>query len=255
MNKGRDIVRERTKYSLLSTIIGLGLTVVGGAIAQDYMDKRNEPKIEAVQEEREYTPEQIRQIEEQSIKVMNNMPQRLEEKVEREVIGEEFTKAKPYETPVRRDYKTKDFSEDSDAVLLARTIYGESDKRTSKTEMAAIGYTVLTRASDGKEWNGESVRGAILETESLQYHCFLPHSGVYKELFDPEIYDKKRFSESLEVAEGILSGRIKNPAPGATHYLNPDEVSKMPYWADKIRKLGRIKTEKGLSAHVFYRED
>src|SRR3989344_5851672 len=88
MNKGRDIVRERTKYSLLSTIIGLGLTV---AVVQNYMDSRNEPEIERVPEERTYTPEQIRQIEEQSIRVMNNMPQGLEEKAE---------DTKPYEPKI-----------------------------------------------------------------------------------------------------------------------------------------------------------
>ena len=98
MNKGRDIVSGRVKYGLLSTIIGLGLTV---AVVQNYMDSRNEPKIERVPEERDYTPEQIEQIEEQSIRVMNDMLQGLEGKVGDTFVPENFVQeVKPYEPKV-----------------------------------------------------------------------------------------------------------------------------------------------------------
>ena len=65
MNKGRDIVRERTKYSLLSTIIGLGLTVAVGRAIQPCLPEREDkyiPKVEVIQDN--HTPEQIRHMEE-----------------------------------------------------------------------------------------------------------------------------------------------------------------------------------------------
>ena len=52
----------------------------------------------------------------------------------------------------------------------------------------------------------------------------------------------------------ILSGKVEDPARGATHYYNPGAVKK-PYWTSKMKKIGRIKvSQTELSKHEFYRE-
>lgn len=49
----------------------------------------------------------------------------------------------------RISYKTNDFSEDSEKVLLARMIFGEG-RNCSYDEQIAIGFTSFERANDGK---------------------------------------------------------------------------------------------------------
>ena len=65
MNKGRDIVMERVRYSLLSTIIGLSLTAVVGRTIQPYLPERHDNiSKEFIQKfiQDNYTPEQIKQM-------------------------------------------------------------------------------------------------------------------------------------------------------------------------------------------------
>ena len=146
-------------------------------------------------------------------------------------------------------YKISDFIDDSDEVLLARMIFGEA-RGCERLEKIAVGYTAINRARDGKRWNGETVRDAILTPE--QYSCFNEGDVNLEQIRDPYEYDKNSFDNCLEVARGILSGNYKDPTNGATHYFNP-ELAK-PKWARKLDKIGKIPTGNGLSAHEFYLE-
>ena len=143
-------------------------------------------------------------------------------------------------------------------------IFGEARQSdVSEIERIAIGYTAINRANDGKKFNGETIREAILKHRVndkgeifFQYSCFNYGDPNRKQLMDPQKYDSRSFEKCLAIAEKILSGNEKYPAHGATHYYNPDEVKKKPSWADKIKKIGRIKvSENRLSKHEFYREE
>jgi hypothetical protein len=141
-------------------------------------------------------------------------------------------------------YETNDFKLDNDEVLLARMIYGEA-RNCSDSEKAAVAYTAVNRANDGKKWNGTTLREAILKPK--QYSCFNPEDPNRASLMDPMKHEPEAFERCLAVARGVLSGDIKDPV-GATHYFNPDAAN--PSWAAKMQKLGKV----GNSKHVFYRE-
>tara|TARA_Y100000310_G_scaffold338258_1_gene427407 strand:+ start:768 stop:1466 length:699 start_codon:yes stop_codon:yes gene_type:complete len=147
-------------------------------------------------------------------------------------------------------YKIANFSKDDDKSLLARMIFGEA-RNCSETERVAVGYSAINRVNDGKRWNGETISEVLLK--DWQYSCFNKNDPNRNKLLNPEAYDAESFYECLEVAEEILSGKLKDPTNGATHYFNP--ASANPSWADKLEKIGKIKTEKGISKHEFYRED
>lgn len=156
----------------------------------------------------------------------------------------------------REDYKTNDFSKDSDNVLLARMLFGEA-RGCSKNEKIEIAYTVINRINDGKKWNEETLREVILKP--WQYSCFNKNDVNYKKVKDPlsddvgegySEYNRKAFEECLEVVDGVLANKYPKLNKGQTHFFNPKAAN--PYWAfsDKMEKIGKI----GNSEHVFYRE-
>ena len=154
-----------------------------------------------------------------------------------------------------KNYKTSDFSDDSDEVTLARMIFGEA-RSCEDLERVAVGYTAVNRANDGKKWNGETVKEAVLKP--WQYSCFNENDPNREKLMNPQMYDEKSFRECLDIARGVLSGERKDVSEGATHYFNPQYAR--PDWASKLEKIGKIeigKTEDGrpvYSKHEFYRE-
>jgi spore germination cell wall hydrolase CwlJ-like protein len=158
-------------------------------------------------------------------------------------------KAKPEKYEIKKEkknYRTEDFSQDSDEVLLARMLFGEA-RGCDIEEKIAIAYTAINRAEDGKAWNGETLREVLLKP--YQYSCFNKSDLNRKKLMDPEKYDVRAWQECLEVAKDILADRYKDPTNRVTHYFKPSVVK--PSWADKITRIGRIKG----SRHEFYREE
>lgn len=59
--------------------------------------------------------------------------------------------------------------------------------------------------------------------------------------------EDETWAEALAIAEGLLNGDIDRFDNGATHFLNPDRLSKMPNWSSRLDKVGSI------GNHVFYR--
>lgn len=154
----------------------------------------------------------------------------------------------------RPNYTTKDFSRDSDEILLARMIYGEG-RGSSRTEQIAIGFVAQNRTTDGKPGNGRTLREVILKSKKLkngnrvyQFSAFNPKDPNRKEMLNPsEIHE---FENCLSVARDILSQRVSDPTNGATHYFNPSVTN--PNWANSMYRVGRINTETGPSDHEFY---
>jgi N-acetylmuramoyl-L-alanine amidase len=60
-------------------------------------------------------------------------------------------------------------------------------------------------------------------------------------------HEDEAWETSLEIAEKLIREDVELFDNGATHYLNPDKVSKLPRWARKFKIVGKV------GRHVFYR--
>jgi len=147
-------------------------------------------------------------------------------------------------------YQVENFNKDSDEILLARMLYGETGGKLSLEETVAIANTAIRRSKDGKKWNGETLRGSILAPK--QYSCFNGEDPMLPRLKNPYANNPKSFDRCLEIAEGIFNGKYQDTSKGATHYFNPKICS--PSWAKAMQKIGYLQTSEGQSAHVFYKE-
>ena len=143
------------------------------------------------------------------------------------------------------NYRTTNFSQDTDEVILARMIFGEA-RNCSKEERIAVGYTTINRLKQPRKF-GRTLSQVILKP--YQYSCFNRNDPNREKLMNPKRYDPQSFEECLEIARGIISGTYKDPTQRATHYFNPRIVR--PSWANQMTRIGRINNSK----HEFYRED
>ena len=140
-----------------------------------------------------------------------------------------------------RNYRTSDFHEDNDKILLARMLVGEADE-CSEIEKISVAYTALNRT----KW-GKSLKEVILQPRA--YSCFNSEFDSSIFLKNPLRYNKKEFLNCLKLSEEILAGKYKDPTKGATFYFNPKLV-KEPPWTKDLIKVGKIKD----SHHIFYKE-
>jgi N-acetylmuramoyl-L-alanine amidase len=179
-------------------------------------------------------------------KIGKNIEEMRSGEFEERILKNQSNEGRIVEKPVfeKVDYRTEDFSRDSDEILLARMLFGEA-RNCSDEEKGAIAYTAFNRANDGKKWNGESVRDSILK--KWQYSCFNEGDPNREKLMDPESHDRNAWGECLRVADEVLRGEHSDLNKGQTHYhtrgINPS-------WASKIRKIYGIDGK-----HFFYRED
>jgi len=104
------------------------------------------------------------------------------------------------------NYKISNFREDTEVCLLARLLVGESDI-CAKTERIGIAYTVVNRIN----W-GMDLKEIMLFPKA--YSCFNPDSKRLEELKDPLKYNAREFSKCLEIAEGVITKRYKDPQKG-----------------------------------------
>jgi len=160
---------------------------------------------------------------------------------------EHLAKTSPtIQQPAKSSYATDNLESDPDDILLARLIFGEA-RGCSRLEKQAVAYTVINRANDNKKWNGTTIKEAALKP--WQYSCFNKNDPNRKKLMNPD-YNKQEFEDCLEVAREVISGKVKDPTNGATHYFNPNVVK--PSWARKLKKIGNLN---GRTIHEFYKED
>lgn len=145
------------------------------------------------------------------------------------------------------NYKTTNFSTDSDEVLLARMIFGEA-RGCSDKEKIAVAYTALNRV-EKKSWYGKDLKGVILKP--WQYSCFNENDPNREKLKDPETQEPVAWKRCLEIAKGVLNKEYADPTRGATHYFNPRYAD--PYWKNSpnMTQIGQI----GNSKHLFLREE
>lgn len=224
----------------LARIAALGLCLVAGCMAYNKLSERQGmplrktfSKLEQVLDNEQV--EAVKAVEKPEIKAPVQKPVKVPVQ---EVKKEEIS------------YKTEDFSKDSDRILMARIAFGEA-RNCSDEEMTAVAYTISTRASDGLPYNGEgSFRSVIFNPHG--YSC-LSNAKFNKEnleaIKDPMTYDPENFERALRIVDGVLSGKLKNPAPQANLY---DLRGCSPKWlkSDRVRKVKIPLSFK----HGFYRE-
>ena len=58
--------------------------------------------------------------------------------------------------------------------------------------------------------------------------------------------EKEAWETAEILAEDLLSGEIQYFDNGATHFINPNGVSKMPGWTKKFKMVGKH------GKHIFY---
>lgn len=155
------------------------------------------------------------------------------------------------------NYKTEALEKDSDEVLLARMIFGEA-RNCRYLEKVGVGYTPVTRANDGKKWNGKTLKEAILKHDEkgvYQYSCFNRGDPSRAVLMDPKKYSPRAFDECLRVSRDILEGKVADPTGGATHYYSPEGMRAIKIhqierkYKIQIQKLEKKKPNKKASAN------
>jgi len=132
-----------------------------------------------------------------------------------------------------------------DTTLLATLIYGEA-RNCPKLEKIAIAYSVLNR-QESPHYETD-IKDIIFEPKQYSY---FNGQEIKEELtikLDEYETKKRVWEKCYDVAQGVLSGRYKDPTEGATHYFNPEKAS--PYWREKLEEVDSIDYSK---FHKFYK--
>ncbi len=140
---------------------------------------------------------------------------------------------------------TGDFNDDTEEMLLARTIFGEAENQPREAKIG-VGFTVLNRVKKQQPNWGFTNREVILREN--QYDA-LWNKNTWDKVRDPLAdADEKRRKEWLEscgVARGVFAGTLTDPTLGATnfHSFSEKERFRFPSWAMEQNfkvKLGNI---------------
>jgi len=116
---------------------------------------------------------------------------------------------------------TGDFKDDSEEMLLARLIFGETDGEPREAKIWAA-WSVVNRTK-AKSWWPKTIQGVILQKE--QYYPFRLGDPNFNKIANPfnfkKIVDEKTresWYECYKVASDVISGKIGNPTT-ATHFV------------------------------------
>jgi spore germination cell wall hydrolase CwlJ-like protein len=129
--------------------------------------------------------------------------------------------------------KSKSFSE---LAFMALTVWRESRGECREAQIA-VAHSILNRVQHPKWW-GDDVLSVV--TRKWQYSSLTdPHD---KQLTTWPEEDNPSWDLALEIAYGVLSGNIANPAPGADSYH--DISIRPPDWTKSarfVRQIGRMR--------------
>lgn len=126
-------------------------------------------------------------------------------------------------------------------LMLWREARGESDEG-----ILAVAHTVMERVMRPKWWSMPRHDVISVITRAYQYTS-MGYRGDPQILSYPDPNDPW-MQKCMFIAEQVLAGATIHPAPGASHYYNPETVFEKPEWAivhtsKFIKKIGR---------HEFY---
>src|SRR6185437_11694794 len=114
-----------------------------------------------------------------------------------------------------------------DRDYLIRTVIGEAANQPPEGQ-AAVAYSVLNRVNDGGY--GSTPTQVVLAPSQYE-----PWSTRSKELMAIPT-NSNIYNDVGKIVDGVISGQIKDPTGGATHFLNEDIVRQrrggsLPSWA------------------------
>lgn len=116
---------------------------------------------------------------------------------------------------------TGDFRDDTEEMLLARLIFGETNNEPRDAKIWAA-WSVINRTT-ANSWWPKTIKEVILQKD--QYDPIKSTSDVYKKIISPLEFedigedDKKSWYECYEIARDVISGKINNPTT-ATHFVS-----------------------------------
>ena len=115
---------------------------------------------------------------------------------------------------------TGDFKDDTDEMLLARLIFGETGGEPREAKIWAA-WSVINRTK-ANSWWPKTVKEAILQKS--QYDPINPSNPAHDRIINPLNYkdekeaDRKSWYECYEIASDVISGKTSNPTT-ATHFF------------------------------------
>lgn len=132
---------------------------------------------------------------------------------------------------------TKDFHDDTQTILLARAIYGETGGESWEAKIG-VGWAIKNRVEDPANRWGKTYHQVILEES--QYDS-LWNRWTYDKVRNPPINDlreKRAWEESCRAAEEVIDSEIDDPTNGANHFY-ATTIPK-PGWADDSKFTTQI---------------
>jgi N-acetylmuramoyl-L-alanine amidase len=131
---------------------------------------------------------------------------------------------------------TGDFKDDTEQMILARAIFGESRSLSEKGKIA-VGWSIRNRIDDPR-W-GDTYQKVILEPK--QYSAFNEGDKNLPYVENPFINETQINSwyECYEIAGKVMGDETIDPTDGANHYFS--DYIDPPYWTKSANAEFKIK--------------
>ena len=120
--------------------------------------------------------------------------------------------------------------------ILALNIYHEA-RGEGEEGMQMVGEVVLNRVDHPKY--PDTICAVVYQKSQFSW---------VKKMKNHTPKEKEMWELSLHMAEQLLQGDIDLYSNGATHFLNPKVLKKLPSWARKFDEVAKI------GNHVFYEQ-
>ena len=135
-----------------------------------------------------------------------------------------------------------------DLVMVALTIYREAAAEPYDGKRAVA--SVMRNRWEHPGWWGKTPAGVV--TARLQFSAMTAPG-------DPNLVkwpkpEEQAWKDSLEIATCAVLGVLGDDTKGATHYLNPKSLAKLPEWArdaDNPTMVDESKVTTRIGNHVF----
>lgn len=125
---------------------------------------------------------------------------------------------------------------DKQVGVLALNMYHEA-RGEGVDGMQMVGEVTLNRVEHPRYPN--NICSVVYATEQFSWtHTRKDHTP----------YETEVWEIALELAKNLVTGEIELFDNGATHFLNPNTVRRIPSWARKFEQVGQI------GNHVFYQK-
>lgn len=134
----------------------------------------------------------------------------------------------------------------NDVDIMARTIFGEA-RGESEQGKVAVGWVIMSRVAfaetHGGYWWGNTIREVCLKP--WQFSCW-NRNDPNRRVIENVGANNSTFSQCLDIARRVISGRVPNPVEGATHYY-ADYIAP-PSWVRGATLVSKI------GVHSFYKD-